>query len=41
MLQNPMFNVVYADKAGNIFYLFNGDVPVQAVKETLHSGVVQ
>lgn len=27
MLQNPMFNVIYADKAGNIFYLFNGDVP--------------
>jgi acyl-homoserine-lactone acylase len=29
MLQNPMFNVVYADKAGNILYLFNGDVPVR------------
>jgi acyl-homoserine-lactone acylase len=27
MLQNPMFNVVYADKAGNILYLFNGNVP--------------
>lgn len=27
MLQIPMFNVVYADKAGNIFYLFNGNIP--------------
>jgi acyl-homoserine-lactone acylase len=29
MLQNPMFNVVYADKEGNILYLFNGNVPVR------------
>ncbi|MFN2440674.1 MAG: penicillin acylase family protein, partial [Chitinophagaceae bacterium] len=29
MLQNPMFNVVYADNAGNIMYLFNGNVPVR------------
>jgi len=27
MMQIPMFNVLYADKAGNIFYLFNGNVP--------------
>lgn len=27
MLQNPMFNVVYADKDGNILYLFEGNVP--------------
>lgn len=27
MMQNPMFNVIYADKAGNILYLFNGNVP--------------
>lgn len=27
MLQMPFFNVVYADKAGNIFYYFNGNVP--------------
>jgi len=27
MLQIPMFNVIYADNAGNIFYLFNGNVP--------------
>jgi acyl-homoserine-lactone acylase len=27
MLQMPMFNVIYADKNGNIFYLFNGNVP--------------
>ncbi len=30
MLQNPMFNVVYADKSGNILYLFGGDVPVRS-----------
>jgi acyl-homoserine-lactone acylase len=28
-LQIPMFNVVYADGAGHIFYLFNGRVPVR------------
>lgn len=27
MMQNPMFNVIYADKVGNILYLFNGNVP--------------
>jgi acyl-homoserine-lactone acylase len=27
MMQIPFFNVMYADKAGNIFYLFNGLVP--------------
>ncbi len=27
MLQNPFYNVVYADRAGNIFYYFNGNVP--------------
>lgn len=27
MMQIPMFNVVYADKGGNIMYLFNGNVP--------------
>jgi acyl-homoserine-lactone acylase len=30
MLQNPMFNVVYADRSGNILYLFNGNVPVRS-----------
>jgi acyl-homoserine-lactone acylase len=30
MMQNPMFNIVYADKAGNILYLFNGNVPLRA-----------
>ena len=29
MLQNPMFNVIYADRDGNIMYLFNGNVPVR------------
>jgi acyl-homoserine-lactone acylase len=27
MMQIPMFNVLYADNAGNIFYLFNGNLP--------------
>ncbi|MFN8239290.1 MAG: acylase [Bacteroidales bacterium] len=27
MLQNPLFNVIYADREGNIFYLFNGNIP--------------
>jgi acyl-homoserine-lactone acylase len=27
MMQIPMFNVIYADKSGNIFYLFNGNLP--------------
>jgi acyl-homoserine-lactone acylase len=27
MMQLPMFNVIYADKAGNIFYLFDGNIP--------------
>jgi acyl-homoserine-lactone acylase len=27
MMQNPMFNVIYADAEGNILYLFNGNVP--------------
>jgi acyl-homoserine-lactone acylase len=31
MLQNPMFNIIYADKSGNIFYLFNGNVPIRAI----------
>jgi acyl-homoserine-lactone acylase len=30
MLQLPMFNIVYADRGGNIMYLFNGNVPVRA-----------
>jgi acyl-homoserine-lactone acylase len=29
MLQNPMSNVLYADKGGNIMYLFGGNVPVR------------
>lgn len=30
MMQIPMFNIIYADKEGNIFYLFNGNVPVRS-----------
>lgn len=29
LMQLPMFNVVYADDAGNIFYLFDGNVPIR------------
>lgn len=28
-MQLPMFNVIYADKVGNIMYLFNGSVPLR------------
>jgi acyl-homoserine-lactone acylase len=27
MMQSSMFNVIYADKAGNILYLFDGNIP--------------
>ena len=30
MMQIPMFNLIYADKDGNIMYLFNGNVPVRS-----------
>jgi acyl-homoserine-lactone acylase len=30
ILQIPMFNIEYADKSGNILYLFNGNVPVRS-----------
>ena len=29
LLQNPMFNVIYADSEGNILYIYNGNVPVR------------
>lgn len=29
MQQLPMFNLAYADKAGNIWYLFNGRIPIR------------
>jgi acyl-homoserine-lactone acylase len=29
MSQLPMFNVIYADKSGNICYFFNGNVPIR------------
>ena len=29
MLQIPMFNIIYADRNGNILYLFNGNIPVR------------
>ncbi|MGF7216532.1 acyl-homoserine-lactone acylase [Spirosoma lacussanchae] len=29
-MQLPMFNIIYADKTGNILYLFNGNVPVRS-----------
>ncbi len=35
-LQNPMFNVLYADRDGHILYLFNGLVPRQIVGRRGH-----
>lgn len=29
--QIPIFNIVYADKVGNIWYLFNGRIPIRPV----------
>ena len=29
-VQIPFFNIMYADKEGNIFYMFNGQVPVRS-----------
>ena len=29
MMQIPMFNTLYADKTGNIFYIYNGLIPVR------------
>ena len=29
MLQIPMFNVIYADRAGNILYVYNGNIPTR------------
>lgn len=29
MMQNPMFNILYADREGNIEYFFNGNIPVR------------
>ncbi len=29
-MQIPFFNIMYADKAGDIFYMFNGQVPVRS-----------
>jgi acyl-homoserine-lactone acylase len=41
MMELSMFNVIYADKAGNIMYLFNGNVPVRLEKDAkFWSGVV-
>ncbi len=29
LMQSSMFNIIYADRQGNIFYLFNGNIPVR------------
>ncbi len=40
-VQIPFFNIMYADQAGNIFYMFNGQVPKRAQGDWAHwSGVV-
>jgi len=30
MQQLPMFSIAYADRAGNVFYVFNGRIPIRA-----------
>lgn len=40
-VQIPFFNIMYADKEGNIFYMFNGQVPIRASGDwDFWSGVV-
>ncbi len=40
-VQIPFFNIMYADKEGNIFYMFNGQVPVRRVGDwDFWSGIV-
>ena len=40
-IQIPFFNIMYADQAGNIFYMFNGQVPIRQQGGWDHwSGVV-
>ncbi len=35
-VQIPFFNIMYADKEGNIFYMFNGQVPQRQVGDWRH-----
>ena len=35
-VQIPFFNIMYADQAGNIFYMFNGQVPVRQQGDWSH-----
>jgi len=30
LMQNPMFNIIYSDRDGNIMYLFNGNIPIRS-----------
>ncbi len=30
MMQNPMFNIIYADRDGHIYYLYNGNIPARS-----------
>jgi len=40
-VQIPFFNIMYADKQGNIFYMFNGQVPVRSTGDwDMWSGIV-
>ena len=32
MMQIPMFNTLYADKKGNIYYIYNGLIPIRETK---------
>jgi len=39
-LQIPMFNIMYADRRGHIYYLFGGNIPVRPAGEYDWAGVV-
>lgn len=43
LLQLPLQNIVYADKSGNIFYLYNGIIPKRPAGDRLNdwSGVIK
>ncbi len=39
-LQIPMFNVMYADRKGHIYYLFGGNIPVRPAGDYNWAGIV-
>ncbi len=39
-LQIPMFNIMYADKQGHIYYLFGGNIPIRPAGDYNWAGIV-